>query len=216
MCGVRPASSKRRVSRNTCFDCQQFHAPPARGASRESMTAAAKVPAIRGGPWRLRMPVSISAPKRIIAPPKRARVGSLRQSNDTARPPSNPHIATDEPAPTGFQTLPASSPTTAPVRYKISHRALPNMRSTRKPTIAMPGRLKTICDQPSGLINIGVIRRHHWPEASILGVRSSATIRTGKQNCSPVTIPVTKRTVSIALGVFCTMPWDARSRNPLH
>lgn len=98
----------------------------------------------------------------------------------------------------------------------ISQRALPNVRSTRKPTIAMPGRLKTICDQPSGLINIGVIRHHHWPEASILGVRSSATIRTGKQNCSSVTMPVMKRTVSIAFGIFCTMAWNARSRNPLH
>src|SRR5215469_9636673 len=45
------------------------------------------------------------------------------------------------------------------------------------------------------------------------GARSRATIRTGRQNCSNVAMPVMKRTASVALGVFRAMAWDARSRN---
>lgn len=151
------------------------------------------------------MPVSTSAPSKIIAPPKQDCSGCLRLSNHAAKPPSNPHIATEEPAPTGFQIVPASSPTRAPVRYKISQRTLPNIRSTRKPTIAMPEKLKTICHQPSGLKNIGVIKRHHWPEASMPGVRWSVTTRPGKRNCRTVITPVIKRTARVALGFLGAM-----------
>src|SRR5215469_11982398 len=44
------------------------------------------------------------------------------------------------------------------------------------------------------------------------GARSRATIRTGRQNCNNVAMPVMKKTASVALGVFRAMAWDARSR----
>ena len=41
-------------------------------------------------------------------------------------------------------------------------------------------------------------------------------MRTGKKNCSDVTMPVMKRTASVALGIFRAMAWDARTKNPFH
>lgn len=136
------------------------------------------------------------------APPKRPRTVALRAISHTASAPSNPHPATDAPAPVGSQRPPASSPTMPPAKYSRSHWRGPNNRSTSVPTTAIAEKLKPICLHPPECTNSGVISLHHCTAATPPGTRSNAGNTDGETNCDAVTTPVTPRTQIVAHGIL--------------